>query len=67
MHRNNKSYASVTDLITNFDNYVPLNVISASTGNNRENIEDNSFHVHVYKKQTVFVELEANDILRYIL
>ena len=64
MHRNNKSYASVTDLITNFDNYVPLNVISASTGNNRENIEDNSFHVHVYKKQTVIVELEVNDVFK---
>ncbi len=63
MHKDNKSYASVTDLITNYDNYVQLEVISTSTVNNKKNIKANSLR-HVYEKQTVIVELEANDVFK---
>ena len=63
MHRNFKSYASVTDLITNNDNYVQLKVTSALTGNNKKNIEANSSR-YVYENQAVIVELEVDDVYK---
>ena len=63
MHKDNKSYASVTDLITNYDNYVQFKVISDSTGNSIKNIEDKSLR-RIYENQAVIVELEADDVYK---
>ncbi len=63
MHKDNKSYASVTDLITNYDNYVQLKVISDSTEYNNKNIEDKSLR-RIYEDQVVIVELEADDVYK---
>jgi len=63
MHKDNKSYASVTDLITSYDNYVQLKVISDSTENNEKIIEINSLR-HIYENQAVIVELEADDVYK---
>jgi hypothetical protein len=63
MHKDNKSYASVTDLITNYDNYVQLKVISDSTENNKKDIEDNSLR-RIYENQAVIVELEIDDVYK---
>ena len=63
MHKDNKSYASVTDLITNYDNYVQLKMISDSTENNKKDIEDKSLR-RIYENQAVIVELEADDVYK---